>query len=121
MPGRSAYRLRPVVLFLGTALVVALIGLLAAFITWRFHPAPKPPCVANCPPPTATGQAQSAPLAEVHSYRSSAYGYELGYPSGWSVSTTQPGAVAQFQTGFGLLLISGDRNNPVLSQLVLQA
>jgi hypothetical protein len=113
-------RLHPLIFFVGTAVIVGLIGLLAALITWRFHPGPKPPCVAYCPPPTASAQQASAtPLGEAHTYKSADFGFELDYPEGWSASTD--GSTASLQTTSGRLWVDGDRSGKPPTQLVIDS
>ncbi len=114
-------RTRPAILFIGTAIVVTLIGLLAALVTWRFHPQPQPPCVVNCPPPTVPiKQSAVTPLPEERTYHSSAYGFEVDYPSSWSVHASDSTGI-DFGTDAGVLLVAGTKSGEQPAQLLVDA
>jgi hypothetical protein len=76
-------RLSSLMFFFVTAALVILIGLIAAGITWAFHPAPKAPCLLDCPPPRPQ-VANVLPTSGERTFSGS--GFEFDYPSSWSAS-----------------------------------
>lgn len=104
-------------LFIGAALAVVLVGAVAALALWLAHPAPKRPCVVNCPPPTAGGLAHTAALAEGETFTSSSFGFHLDYPTSWKVQKSTSSA-AVFETHTGLMKVQGIHGAPGFGGLV---
>ena len=116
----NVHRLNAVVFFVGTALIVLLVGGLAAAVTWALHPHPKPPCQIDCPPPEAGTSANSsaaAPLHEERTFTSSQFHFSVDYPSRWSVLNSSS-AGALFQTSRGLIEFAGAPGSASPAQLI---
>jgi hypothetical protein len=119
---QNVHRLSAAVFFVGTALVVVLVGGLAAVVTWAFHPHPKPPCQIDCPPPEADTSARSsaaAPLHEEGTFTSSQFRFSVEYPSRWSVLSSGS-AGALFQTSHGLIEFVGAAGAASPAQLIAE-
>lgn len=126
-PIPPSHRVGSAVFIVTTAVAVVVIGLLAAFVTWRFHPAPAPPCVANCPPPVAkplaAAAASAAPLTESHDYRSPRFGFSVQFQSPpWGVASTDTaGVLLEAGNGAVAFRIQGGRVGTSPVQLVIDA
>jgi hypothetical protein len=101
------------------AAAVVLVGLLAALVTWIFHPHTKPPCTIDCPPPQSPAAIRAAPglLAEQHSFGSSDFGFRVDYPESWKLQRSS-GEGALFETRYGQLEIVGMRSAPGAPALI---
>ncbi len=115
------HRLNSTVFVIGTAVIVALVGLLAALVTWLFHPAPGRQCTSDCPPPSLSGSAQAvtAQLTPEASYTSSQYGFTIAYASPWKVVNESANSVL-FQTRFGQFQVQAGQTNLGATQLIEQ-
>lgn len=116
---RPGQRLSTPVFVAGTAALVVLVGLLAALVTWVFHPHAKPPCTIDCPPPQASASARSAAaeLAEQRTFESSAFGFHVDYTSEWKLRKSNPHG-ALFATRYGQLQVLGMRTTSTALQLI---
>jgi hypothetical protein len=112
------HRLNSASFVIGSAVLVVLVGLLAALVTWAFHPAPVAPCTADCPPPQAP-QAIAAvgELAEQATYTSSAYGFHVEYQSPWKVQSTNSTS-AVFDARSGIFQVEGGQTTQSAVQLI---
>jgi hypothetical protein len=122
-PPRTAQsrRVPPVLFFFVTLVAVGLVGLLAAAVTWQFHPSKKPPCVQNCPPPKAEDRISAVSgegLAEERTFTASGLGFKVDYPSAWSIQDSGANGVV-FSTRHGYLWFSGGKTNLTFTQLIL--
>ena len=112
------HRLNSAVFLIGAAVLVVLVGLLAALVTWAFHPAPVAPCTADCPPPQAPAAlAAAAQLPEQATFTSSAFGYHVDYASPWKVQSGSAGSVL-FDTRGGLFEVQGAQTSESAVQLI---
>jgi hypothetical protein len=114
------HRLSTFVFVAGTAVIVALVGLLAALVTWAFHPHPKPPCTIDCPPPESPA-VRAAPglMTEQETFASSDFGFHVDYPSTWKLQSSN-GSGAIFATRYGQLKVVGMHAAPSALQLIQQ-
>ena len=111
-------RMRQGVFLLGSFLVVVIVGLLAAMVTWIFHPEPPPPCVQDCPPPRLeTSSHGGAGLTEAEVYKSSAFGFSVEYPADWGVEDSGSSGIV-LSTHSGLLEIVGGKTTSTAAQLI---
>ncbi len=115
------HRLSAPVFLIGTAVLVGLVGLLAALITWAFHPQPAPPCTSDCPPPQspAAVRAQSAELPEQQTFTSTGFGFHVDFPGNWKLQSSN-GDGALFTTRFGQLQVIGLHSAPSALQVIQQ-
>jgi hypothetical protein len=105
-------RLSTRTLFLGSFLAVVLVGLLAALVTWAFHPHTRKPCLIHCPPPEANTSAESmSARADEKNFKSSGLGFEVAYSDKWKLDSSNA-AKAVFQTRDGLLEVAGVSASP---------
>ncbi len=112
------HRLNSAVFLIGAAVLVVLVGLIAALVTWAFHPAPVSPCTADCPPPEAPAAlAATAQLPEQATFTSSAFGYHVDYASPWKVESDSATSVL-FQTRGGLFRVQGEQTSESAVQLI---
>jgi hypothetical protein len=118
---RPGQRLSTPVFVGGTALLVVLVGLLAALVTWVFHPHAKSPCTIDCPPPQAsvTARASSGELPEQQTFQSADFGFHVDYPSDWKLQDSN-GAGALFGTRHGQLQVAGMHSASSALQLITQ-
>jgi hypothetical protein len=117
-PFPRPHRLNSAVFLLGAAALVVLVGLLAALVTWAFHPAPVAPCTADCQPPEAPAAlAGTTELPEQATFTSPSFGYHVDYASPWRVQTTSAGSVL-FATRGGLFEVQGTRTSESPVQLI---
>jgi hypothetical protein len=93
------------ILILGVAVVI-----ITAFAISR-SAGTHPPCTANCGPQFV------APLPEVDTYHSNAFGFEVDYSSSWKVQSQDANGIA-LSTQAGLLQVIGSRSGPSTSQLI---
>jgi hypothetical protein len=114
----SGHRLGSGVFFFGTAIVVVLVGLLAALVTWALHPAAKRPCISHCPPPVLQSHAAAASgLAEGQTFAGTT-GFHVEYPRDWQVPNKGSNGVA-FVTSHGSYLeFVGGHTNKAAAQLI---
>ena len=124
-PAPASHRIGATGLLVATAAIVVVVGLLAAFVTWRFHPAPAPACVANCPPPVAkplTASAAAA-LSEPRVYRNSQLGFSLEFESPPWAATSENSAGVLLEAGNGEVAfrVEGGRVSVSPVQLVIDA
>jgi hypothetical protein len=115
------HRLSAPVFLVGTAVAVVLVGLIAALVTWAFHPQPKPPCTIDCPPPQSPAaiSATSTELHEQQTFTSPNLGFQVDYPSDWKLSSSN-GDTALFSTRYGQLEVVGMQSTPGALQLIQQ-
>ena len=117
----GGHRLGPAVFLIGTTVVVGIVGLLAALVTWAFHPSTKPPCTSDCPPPglPAAVRAGSSLVLEEQTFTSTAFGFHVDYPGNWKLQSSN-GDSAVFATRFGQFQVSGLQSGPSALQLIQQ-
>src|SRR5579863_553096 len=112
------HRLNSAVFLIGAAVLVVLVGLLAALVTWAFHPSPVPPCTADCPPPQAPAAlAAATQLPEQATFTSSGFGYHVDYASPWRVQSATAANVI-FATRSGLFRVQGGQTSESAVQLI---
>jgi hypothetical protein len=110
-------RMREGVFFLGAFVLVVLVGLITAMVTWIFHPEPPAPCISNCPPPKVDTSSHGGPaLTEAKSFKSS-LGFTVEYPSSWSIRDSNSSAVL-FATRAGLLWFEGGKTTASAPELI---
>src|SRR5579885_693834 len=104
-PKPQSRRLGGGVFFFVSFVVVGLVGVLAAVVTWYFHPTPQTKCTENCPPPIhpRSALASGAGLEEPNVFTASAAGYHVEYPDGWKVESSSSTEV-EFATTHGMVL-----------------
>jgi hypothetical protein len=113
-------RLSTSVFVIGTAVAVVLVGVLAALVTWIFHPHSKPPCTIDCPPPELPASVATAPLmAEQQTFTSSDFGFQVDYTDDWKLKRSS-GSGALFSTRYGELEVVGLRTSSTALQLIEQ-
>jgi hypothetical protein len=113
------HRLSGPVFLIGTAVLAIVLGLIAAGVTWLFHPKTPRQCIANCPPPEAGQVAASAAtgLAEEKTYTPSGLGYHVDYPGDWKVESSDSTGIF-LDTSAGFLEFVGQRTTQPISSLI---
>lgn len=114
------HRLGAPAFIIGTAVIVVAVGVLAAIVTWAFHPSPNPPCTVNCAE-TTFGASSSAGILmnEPNGYRSSAFGFTIEYGGPWTVASTSSTGAA-FDTHAGYFEVTGVSGSQNAGQLIQQ-
>lgn len=118
----SGHRMSGGVFFLGTVIAVGLVGLLAALVTWAFHPTTRPACIVHCPPPQVDVKAQPSSanaLPEERTFTSSSMGFSVDYPGSWSVQDSGAQGVL-FATNKGLFEVIGAKTSASPVQLITE-
>ena len=116
-----ARRMHEGVFVIGAFVAVVVVGLLAAVVTWTFHPKAPAPCTANCPPPKAdvgVSAASGEALAEQKSFKSTDFGFTVEYPADWDVSDSGSSGVL-LSTRHGILELVGTKTTAAPAQLIL--
>jgi hypothetical protein len=112
------HRTNSAAFLIGAAGLVVLVGLLAALVTWAFHPTPVAPCTADCPPPQSVqALAAAAQLPEQYTYTSSAYGYHVDFASPWKVQSSSAMS-ALFDARGGIFEVQGTTSSESPVQLI---
>jgi len=119
--GGPAHRLSAATFIIGAAVIVTLVGLLAALVTWEFHPKTSTPCNLNCPQIASAPTSSSALAGEPYSFTSSQFGFtvEVAAPPWKAESTSAAGGV--FDTRSGFVDIEGAAGTLNATQLIQQS
>jgi hypothetical protein len=113
------HRLGAPAFIIGTAVIVVAVGVLAAIVTWAFHPAANAPCTINCAEATFGSASSAALVNEPNGYRSSAFGFTIEYSGHWTVASTGANGAA-FDTRDGYFEVVGMSGSPNAGQLIQQ-
>jgi hypothetical protein len=112
------HRTNSAAFLIGATSLVVLVGLLAALVTWAFHPTPVAPCTSDCPPPQSEqAVAGAAQLPAQYTYTSSTYGYHVDFASPWKVQSSSA-TTALFDARDGLFEVQGIRSSESAAQLI---
>jgi hypothetical protein len=113
------HRIGATTFVIGTAVVVVIVGLLAAIVTWAFHPKAKTPCTLNCAGTTFRASGANALLDERYVYKSPTFGFKVEFGEfPWKVASTNATSASFYTARNGYFEVTGIQGAQSPTQLI---